>query len=332
MVKPPPGEFELIARLCADLRLSRRTLVGPGDDCAVIRRPRGAQLFTIDSMVEGVHFKLEWGTPRQLGYRALAVNLSDVAAMGGVPSACVVNLAIRPGLAAAFFDRLYAGLVDAAADAKVDVVGGNITSADQLAITIALLGDAGPATLGRDLARPGDEIFVTGTIGDAAAGLQILAGKIAASGAARKFLIKRFLEPSARIAAGRKLARIRPAPAAIDISDGLCQDLGHILERSSVGAEIDVEAIPVSPAYRAMIGDDRELALYGGDDYELLFCARPGHAEKQLARTLGVGVRRIGRIFPRKHGLTLRDRGRVFHPRAGATGWNHLRARGGRVK
>jgi len=331
-VKPPPGEFELIERLCAGLRLSRRTLVGPGDDCAVIRRPRGAQLFTIDSMVEGVHFKLAWGTPQQLGYRALAVNLSDVAAMGGVPTACVVNLAVRPGLTAAFFDRLYAGLNDAAVHAKVDVVGGNITTADQLAITIALLGDVGQATLGRDRARPGDEIFVTGTVGDAAAGLRILDGKLAARGAARKFLTNRFLEPAARLAAGQKLAKLRPVPAAIDISDGLCQDLGHILERSGVGAEIDADTIPLSLAYQAALGDNQELALNGGEDYELLFCLKRGYSEATLARYLGVAVRRIGRILPSEHGLTLRDRAGISHPLAPAAGWNHLRARGGRGK
>ena len=283
-------------------------------------------------MVEGVHFKLGWGTPQQLGYRTLAVNLSDVAAMGGEPTACVVNLAVRPGLTAAFFDRLYAGLKDAAARAKVDVVGGNVTSADQLAITIALLGDAARAVLGRDRARPGDEIFVTGTVGDAAAGLRILEGKLGARGAARKFLTSRFLEPTARLAAGRKLARIIPAPAAIDISDGLCQDLGHILERSGVGAEVDADAIPLSLAYQAAIGEDREFALNGGDDYELLFCLRPGHSEKQLARYLGVPVRRIGRILPSEHGLTVRNRAGISRPLAAGVGWNHLRVRAEREK
>jgi thiamine-monophosphate kinase len=325
-VKPPLGEFELIDRLCADLRLSRRTLVGPGDDCAVIRRPRGPQLFTIDSLVEGVHFKLAWGTPQQLGTRALAVNLSDIAAMGGVPTACVVNLAVRPGLTMVFFDRLYAGLKGAAAKAEVDIVGGNITSADQLAITIALLGDVRGAAMRRDRARPGDEIFVTGSVGDAAAGLRILDGKLAARGTARRFLVNRFLEPAARLAAGQKLARLRPVPAAIDLSDGLCQDLGHILERSGVGAEIDVGTIPLSAAYQATLGDDRELALSGGEDYELLFCLKPGYSEARLARYLGLAVRRIGRIVARAHGLMLRDRRGRLRPPVGLTGWNQLRA------
>ena len=331
-MKPPPGEFELIARLSKGLPLSKRTLMGPGDDCAVIKRPRGAQLLTIDSMVENVHFKVGWGTPQQLGYRALTVNLSDIAAMGGMPTVCVINLAIRAGLSARFFDLLYAGLNRGAVEAGVDVVGGNITSAEQLTITIALLGDVGGAVLGRDRARPDDEIFVTGTEGDAAAGVRILYGKLAARGSARKFLIDRYLQPTARLAAGRKLARLRPAPAAIDISDGLCQDLGHILERSEVGAELDARAIPLSPAYRAVLNDDPELALNGGEDYELLFCLRPGYSEAKLARYLGVAVHRIGRILRKKHGLMLRDRDGIMRAFAPSGGWNHLRARNGRAE
>jgi thiamine-monophosphate kinase len=294
-----------------------------------MKRPRGTQLFTIDSMVEDVHFKLAWATPQQIGYRSLTVNLSDIAAMGGVPTACVINLAVRRGLDLKFFDRLYAGLSQAAADAKVDVVGGNITGGERLAITIAMLGDAGRATLTRDRARRGDDIFVTGTVGDAAAGVRILYGKLAARGGARKFLINRYLEPTARLVAGVKLARLRPAAAAIDISDGLVQDLGHILERSGVGAEIDTGALPLSLPYRSLMGNKLELALSGGEDYELLFCLRRGHSEAKLARYLGVPVRRIGRIMPKAHGLKLHGGDGISRPPAGA-GWNHLGTRGRR--
>lgn len=321
-----PGEFELIARLTTGLRKSRRTILGPGDDCAIIAPPRTPQLVTIDSMVEGVHFELKWGTPEALGARALTVNLSDVAAMGGVATACVVNLAIRPGLGARFFDRLYAGLGRAADAAGVDIVGGNITSAEALAITIALLGETGPGVLLRDAARPGDEVFVTGTVGDAALGWRILAGKLRARGAARKFLVDRFLNPIARLAAGQRLARMTPAPAAIDISDGLWQDLGHVLERSGVGAEIEARAIPTSTAYRAVAGEDLELALGGGEDYELLFCLRPGHSEASLTRRLGVSVRRIGKII-RGHRATLTG-GASAVPRV--AGWDQLRTYGTR--
>jgi thiamine-monophosphate kinase len=321
-VRRMPGEFELIARLVGGLRLSPRTIVGPGDDCAVLKTSRAPQLFTIDSVVEGVHFDPAWGTPETLGARALAVNLSDIAAMGGRPTACVVNLAVPPGLDGRFFDRLYAGLRAEARRARVDIVGGNITRARELAITIALLGDAGPALLRRDAARAGDEVFVTGTLGDAAVGWRILAGKLRAPASARRFLVDRFLLPKARLDAGRQLTSIRPAPAAIDISDGLLQDLGHICERSRVGARIDAAAIPVSRAYRAVYGEDLELALGGGEDYELVFCLRPGHSARELVRRLGVRVSRIGRIV-RGRGVSV-----IGAARPGAGGFDQLRSRG----
>ncbi len=316
----------MIARLCADLPQSRRTILGVGDDCAVIAASRRQQVVTIDSVVEGVHFKLEWTTPEALGARALAVNLSDVAAMGATPTCCVVNLAIRPGLDARFFDRLYAGLRKAAIDEQVDIVGGNITRADQLALTITLLGEVQAGVMRRDRARSGDHIYVTGTLGDAALGLRILDGKVKARGPARAFLLGRFLGPTAQVAAGKKLARIKPAPAAIDISDGLWQDLGHVLERSGVGAEIESRTIPLSPAYHAVYGDDPKLALIGGEDYELLFCTKSSFAEATLTRKLGVRVTRIGRIVS-KPGARLMDDG---HPVAGLSrrlaGWDQLRS------
>jgi thiamine-monophosphate kinase len=316
-----PGEFELIAKLVADLAHRRRTVLGPGDDCAILARGASPILFTIDSMVEGVHFKLGWGTPEQLGARALTVNMSDVAAMGGVPTACVVNLAIRPGLTPRFFERLYGGLGRAARVGAVDIVGGNITSAHQLAITIALLGDAPVRPLRRDSARAGDEIFVTGTLGDAALGWRILAGEQRVRHSARRHLVSRYLAPTARLWAGQRLARLRPVPAAIDLSDGLLQDLGHLLERSGMGAEVDAASIPVSTAYREVFGSDLSLALGGGEDYELLFCIRPGHSQSKLARWLRVPTHRIGAIV-RRPGLHLRGAAR---PHVG--GWDQLQVR-----
>jgi thiamine-monophosphate kinase len=323
-----PGEFELIARLCASFHQSRRVILGPGDDCAILSPSRLPQLLTIDSMVEGVHFKLNWGTPRMLGERSLTVNLSDIAAMGGYPAACVVNLALRDGLSTELLDGLYAGLAAAARRAGVDVVGGNITRASQLAITIALLGELKGNALRRDAARPGDEIYVTGTVGDAPAGWRILSRRLAAAGAPRKVLVLRALRPAARLAAGQALAKMRPAPAAIDISDGLLQDLGHILERSHVGAEIDTDAIPLSRAYRAVLGDDLELALTGGEDYELLFCIRPGNTERELARRLGVGVRRIGKIVRGRPSVSLKGRRATSRKWSKLPGWDQLRSPG----
>ena len=297
----------------------------------MLATPRAPQLVTIDSMVEGVHFKLDWGPPEAFGARALTVNLSDIAAMGGVPTACVVNLAIRPGLEPAFFDRLYLGLRRAAAAARVDIVGGNITRADALAITIALWGEARGPVMRRAAARPGDEVFVTGTLGDAALGWRILDGRIEAGGAVRRFLVDRFLNPVARLAAGAKLARLRPVPAALDLSDGLWQDLGHILEASGVGAEIDASAIPLSSAYLSLMGQDLEsdleLALSGGEDYELLFCTRAKLSAAALSRRLGLPVHRIGRIIAgRKAVLVGAHSAASRSPRV--AGWDQLRPPG----
>lgn len=326
-----PGEFDLIARLCAPIRLGSRTILGPGDDCAIFSPSRAPILLTIDSLVEGVHFDLQWTPLDALGARALTVNLSDIAAMGGRPTACVVNLAVRGGISAPMLDQIYAGLRTAARAAATDIVGGNITRARQLSITIALLGEAGPGVMRRDMARAGDDIFVTGTLGDADLGWRLLAGRLKARvlarantkkyRAAKKYLVDRFIRPQARLRAGARLASLRPVPAAIDISDGLLQDLGHILERSRVGAEIDASRIPISPAYRAILGDDLTHALGGGEDYELLFCVRPGHSDSQLTRRLGVAVRRIGKIV-RGRRLKL-----IGAEAAKTAGWDQLRSR-----
>jgi len=327
-VSKAPGEFHLIERLLERLGPGHRAILGPGDDCAILPRARARQLLTIDSMVEGVHFKLAWGTPEALGARALTVNLSDIAAMGGKPTVCVVNLAVRDGLGLRFFDRMYQGLRKAAARAEVEVVGGNVTRAGALAITIALLGEVRGAALRRDSARPGDTIYVTGTLGDAATGLRILSGRLRATAAARKFLVNRFLQPAARLKAGLRLAQIKPAPAAIDLSDGLWQDLGHILERSGAGAEIDSGALPLSAAYRATVGDDPALALGGGEDYELLFCLRRAVAAPVLTRRLGVRVSRIGRITSSGAAVLVDARGAALG--LGTTpllGWDQLRSR-----
>lgn len=322
-----PGEFELIARLCAPIANGPRTILGAGDDCAVLRPSRSRILLTVDSVVEGVHFDLRWTPLEALGARALTVNLSDIAAMGGTPTACVVNLAVREGLTSRMLERIYSGLRAAARASKTDIVGGNVTRARELSITIALLGDAGRAVMRRDTARVGDEIFVTGTTGDAALGWRLLAGalnprgKVRNGAAAKRFVINRFLRPRARVLEGRRLVAIHPTPAAIDISDGLAQDLGHILDRSGVGAEIDASRIPVSPAYRVLIGRDLELALTGGEDYELLFCLRPGHSEAGLTRRLRVPVHRIGKIV---RGRRLRI---VGADSVKTAGWDQLRSR-----
>jgi thiamine-monophosphate kinase len=325
-VSKSPGEFHLIERLLKRLGPGRHAILGPGDDCAILPAARARQLLTIDSMVENTHFKLAWGTPEMLGARALTVNLSDIAAMGGKPVVCVVNLAIREGLGLRFFERMYAGLRKAAVRADIEVVGGNVTRADALAITIALLGEVRGSPLRRDAARSGDTIYVTGTVGDAAAGRRILAGRLRANPSVRRFLVDRFLQPTARLKAGNGLARMRPPPAAIDLSDGLWQDLGHILERSGTGAEIDAGALPLSAAYRAAVGDDPALALSGGEDYELLFCLRHAVPTPALARILGVRVSRIGCMTSSGKAVLVNARGRLRGRASALEGWDQLRS------
>ena len=318
------GEFELIARLVKTLPLSSSAILGAGDDCAILAATRHHQLFTIDSMVEGVHFRLDWAAPEKLGAKALSINLSDIAAMGGKPVACVINLGVRDGLDHRFFERLYRGVGEIATRYNVDVVGGNVTRSDQLSITIAVLGEASRAVMRRDGARVGDDIFVTGTLGDSAAGLAILSGKKKSSGAARKFLVERHLNPTPRIKAGLPLAKLLPTPAAIDISDGLLQDLGHILERSRVGAEIEATALPLSDAYRDTMKDDLNFALGGGEDYELLFCTRTGLSNDRLTNALGVPVHRIGKIVKGSRLRILGPNRSAIEPRL--RGWDQLRA------
>jgi thiamine-monophosphate kinase len=325
-VSKSPGEFQLIERLLKRLGPVRRAILGPGDDCAILPAARARQLLTIDSMVENTHFKIAWGTPEMLGARALTVNLSDIAAMGGKPIVCVVNLAVREGLGLRFFERMYAGLRKAAVRADIEVVGGNVTRADALAITIALLGEVRGSALRRDAARSGDTIYVTGTVGDAAAGRRVLAGRLRARASVRRFLVDRFLQPTARLKAGSALARMRPPPAAIDLSDGLWQDLGHILERSGTGAEIDAGALPLSAAYRAAVGDDPALALSGGEDYELLFCLRRAVPIPALARTLGVRVSRIGCMTSSGKAVLVNARGRLRGRASALEGWDQLRS------
>jgi thiamine-monophosphate kinase len=272
-------------------------------------------------MADGIHFRTRWCPPAILGRRAITVNLSDIAAMGGTPLAAVVNLAVPLALHPSFFDRLYDGLRAAAARVRLDIVGGNVVRSDILSITITILGELRGPALRRDTARVGDTIFVTGTIGDAAAGVRILDGKMKARGVARQFLVDRFLDPSARLEAGRRLAKLVPTPAAIDISDGLVQDLGHIAHRSRVAAEVDTDAIPLSRAYRKVVGDTPKLALGGGDDYELLFCTRTDLSDSALSRRLGVAVSRIGRIVPGPGAIRLKGRFASSVP----AGWDQLR-------
>ncbi len=259
-------EFEIIRRYFVRGLPGDGTVVGIGDDGAVLSPTPGKQLVTVvDTLVEGVHFPPGFG-PDDIGYRAVAVNLSDIAAMGAVPRWMTLALSM-PSAGERWLQYFSEGLLAAAAEHGVELVGGDLTAAPQIVASVQVTGEieAGRAIL-RSGARPGDTIYVTGTVGDAAAGLQGLE-----QGGASKELASRFSRPSARVRYGQSLVGI--ASAAIDISDGLYGDLKKLLVASGAGGEIDLGKLPLSNALREgfLPEQQRRFALTGGDDYELCF-------------------------------------------------------------
>lgn len=310
------GEFDLIRRLTGAVPCRRPdVLLGPGDDAALLRPPPGTELVqTIDTCLEGVHFPAGLD-PADLGWRALAVNLSDLAAMGAEPAWGLLSLAL-PGADERWLDGFAAGVAALSSASGLDLVGGDMVRGP-LAVSFALTGfvPAGTA-LRRSGARPGDEVWVTGPLGGGAGGLA--AWRRGDRAAARPFL-----HPEPCLAAGRRLRGL--ASAAIDVSDGLLQDLGHVLEAGGVGAVLDLECVPLHPV--AAGPDALAMALTGGDDYQLCFTLPPARRGALLAAAAawpGAPVR-IGRIRA-EPGLELRREGRpVALPQAG---WDHFRGGG----
>ncbi len=281
----PVDEFELIRRYFDRGAAGVGIPVGIGDDGAVlVPTPGLEQVQVIDTLVEGVHFP-GLTAPEDIGYRAVAVNLSDIAAMGAVPRWMTLALTLGP-VDEAWVEAFAAGLFEAAAEFGVALVGGDTTSGKSVVATVHISGEveAGCALL-RSGAQPGDSVFVSGTFGDAAGALALIA-----RGDSDVDLSRRFRRPSPRLALGRQL--VGRASAAIDVSDGLLGDLRKLLEASGAGARVDVEKVPLSGALRARFDADeqRRLALTGGDDYELCFTG-PGEALAGLD-----GVTAIGRI------------------------------------
>lgn len=272
------GEFGLIKKLTAGLRNDASVVKGVGDDCAVLKLDRRQYiLYCSDMIVEGVDFTLS-APPQLIGRKALAINLSDIAACAGVPRYCLVSLGLPRSCSVSFAEKLYSGLRALAAEFKVNIVGGDISRADKLAIDVSMIGVVEKEKLVlRSGARPGDLIFVSGSLGNSIAGKHL-----------------RFVP---RVKEARLLAaRYRPH-AMIDISDGLAADLGHLCEASAVGARLFSCCIP---CVKGLAG-----ALHDGEDFELLFALPPARARK-----LAVSDRRfraIGQILPRSAGMRLVD-------------------------
>ena len=277
-------EFELIRRFFSRDAAARDVVVGVGDDGALLRPTSGKdQVQVIDTLVEGVHFPANIAAD-DVGYRVVAVNLSDIAAMGATPLWMTLALTLWDKNEQ-WVESFAAGLYTAAAAHDVALVGGDTTQGDAVVATVHITGEVeSGAALLRSGARAGDTVYVTGTVGDAAAGLALLQSDVADTE-----LTRRFLRPEARIREGRAL-RGR-AHAAIDISDGLVADLGKLATASGVGAEIDIDRLPLSGAILSRYDRDsaEHLALTGGDDYELCFTA-PADAVADMNGITAIGV------------------------------------------
>lgn len=287
------GEFDLIARIRQRVASRDDVALGIGDDCALLAPPPGMQLaVTMDTLNAGVHFPPETA-PADIGWKALAVNLSDLAAMGAQPAWCTLSLTL-PQADAAFVEGFCDGFFALAQRHGIALVGGD-TTRGPLCVGIAAHGFVEPGmALRRDGARVGDEVWVSGTLGDAAGALaQWKAGE-----AMTPALRARLDRPTPRVELGRELRGL--ASACIDVSDGLLADLAHICRASGVGAGIDADALPASEALRAAFDADTRRALQatGGDDYELCFTAPASQrdAVQALASRLALPLARIGRI------------------------------------
>jgi len=274
-----------------------------GDDAAVFSVSSSRCLLaTVDVLNESVHFSLESTTAYLLGRKSLAVNLSDVAAMGGVPLYYFVGLSLPQYFSAAFVRDFYRGMRAQARRFNVALLGGDTVAASGgLSIAVTLIGEAEKRrVVYRSGARVGDLVFVSGTLGDSALGLALL--QQGSSVSSRKQLIRRHLDPEPRVALGSALAGQGIATSMIDISDGLAADLGHLLEQSRVGADVYLEKLPLSRVYRRqcplLCHDLYAPALGGGEDYELLFTVSPSHRRtvEACARKLGIAVSCIGCI------------------------------------
>jgi thiamine-monophosphate kinase len=321
------GEKALLRHIQGRVPSGAGVVVGLGDDAAAVETS-AFTVVTTDSLVEGVHFERDAAPARLLGRKALAVNLSDVAAMGGIARYATVSLCLPPAVTLGWVDALYDGLLERAAEAGVALIGGNVTrSRESIVVDVTLLGDAGRLLL-RNGARPGDRVVVTGTLGAAAQGVSLLAegarldedAQLAVTGVwtessapAVLACLRAQLDPRPPLALARSIAERGLAHAGMDLSDGLSIDLADLCSRSGVGACLEAAAVPVDPRAagleRARGGEPLSLALHGGEDYQLLLAVGPEEMEElgELARVWGVPVTPVGSFVEGEPVVQLRD-------------------------
>lgn len=336
-------EFNLIRTLQQrHSRADPSVIRGIGDDAAVVTSGRNRwSLLTTDLLAEGIHFDLRTATMADIGFRAAVANLSDIAAMGGAPQYLLVSLAIPRTGTNQHVLQLYRGMMAACRPHRVRLIGGDTSASDGgWFISVTLIGMVPPRkALFRSGARVGDLLYVTGTIGDALAGLMLLnepPGKkprsrtVALSARHKQFLIGRHLHPTARLAEGQWLNAHRYATSAIDISDGLSGDLRHICKESHVGVDLNLGALPLSPACRAYAASRElghvSLALTGGEDYELLFTLSPRHKAQieRAAKLRRFRITCIGTIRQARNGIRAIGPDGTKHPLPN-TSYEHFR-------
>jgi thiamine-monophosphate kinase len=305
------GEFGLIERVRRTTARGHGVNLGIGDDAAWVQTRFGSCLLTTDLLIEGIHFDFKWTSLYALGYKTLAVNMSDIAAMGGTPAYLLLSLGIPAAFESEDVEEFYRGIRSLALKSGVVLVGGDTSVAKSLFVSACLVGQVPYRPITRSGAQAGDDIYVTGTLGDSALGLKLLKQKSPKlTQRAAKFLLSRHHFPTARVQAGAALARENLARAMIDISDGLLQDLGHICKASRVGAIVAAEKLPLSAAYRSLTGTDGTAhALAGGEDYELLFCARRRDRARieKLQEFVDVPISRIGTCVRPRDGIAVLD-------------------------
>jgi thiamine-monophosphate kinase len=309
------GEFGLIRKLAGQVAAAtdkrwkswRQLIVGIGDDAAVWHPRNSLQIVTTDSLVEGVHFSLKTTTWHELGWKAIAVNLSDIAAMGGIPMYALISLGLPPDTKVEDIQALYNGMIAVTEKFGVTIIGGDTVGSPVVFISVTVIGCASDATgkvLIRSAAKPGDKIAVTNALGASAAGLAMLRRNLKFPPKATAELRRAHLQPCPRIVEGQKLLACG-VKAGMDISDGLVGDLTHICEMSRLGARLNIDLVPVSPVAEACFGDKAlELALNGGEDYELLFTAS-ARVIPRVKKALDCPVTVIGEITANNPGKVM---------------------------
>ena len=328
------GEFGLIARLAKmaqksagkDAAAWQHLIIGIGDDAAAYFANNEIQLATVDSMVQGVHFSLSYMSWQELGRKSIAVNLSDIAAMGGFPRYALVSLGLPPDTEVEHIIDLYRGMFDIAGKFGLAIVGGDTVNSPVVFVSVTVIGSAGDRKRGmlrRSAAKPGDKIAVTNSLGASAGGLKMLQKNLKFAPKYAGQLRQAHLLPNPLVSEGQTLLE-KGVRCGMDVSDGLIGDLAHICAESKVGARINVDLVPVAPAVTACFGElGLEMALTGGEDYELLFTAGPVVMSKVL-KAMPCPVTVVGEITAENTGKVklVDNSGKTFNTKK--TGWDHF--------